>query len=303
MKRTAYILVTLMIVSFQLSAQIIDTIDYQVKDFYIEEQPDESKELLDRIIDYNKTDDSISIRIGCETVFCDNYKLRLLKSSDSLFISFYDWWCPSSYYTYGEIEFTIPSILIDSSKIKLNKKLIGFSDDKYKMYPISFDIENGDTLNYVDEFGRRQGRYIFYFKNGKLWKDVDYKDNEQWEGLFFVKYDSLSNVIEKQFIHEGKINHRVEYYITGQKKLECYETTRPIGENSYQFIEVCKQWDSEGNRLDDIILSDGSTVTSVTPDDTPILQEVFEIDSIINSNVRKDNKNTLPNNGSRCTTP
>jgi hypothetical protein len=60
---------------------------------------------------------------------------------------------------YFEFTFTIKGLKKIPKIITLNGNVIGKYFDKYKIYPIEYDIVNCDTVNYKDKYGLKQGKW------------------------------------------------------------------------------------------------------------------------------------------------
>lgn len=69
---------------------------------------------------------------------------------------------------YFESEYLITELSKRPSIILLNGEVMKFNSNKYRPYPISFEILDGDTVNYIDEYGLQQGPWIFRDTKGQL---------------------------------------------------------------------------------------------------------------------------------------
>lgn len=77
----------------------------------------------------------------------------------------------------------------------------------------SYEILNNDTINRIDEQGRRQGHWIIF---GRMEKNPAYKDDQK--------------VSEGNYIDNKKTGKWIEFFPTGKKKSEItWENNRPNG--------------------------------------------------------------------------
>ena len=61
----------------------------------------------------------------------------------------------------------------------------------------------GQTINKVDEYGKKQGLWLKKHKNGNLRYKGEFKDDKP-QGLFFHYYKSGELQVEKEYFHNGK---------------------------------------------------------------------------------------------------
>jgi len=119
-----------------------------------------------------------------------------------------------------EFMYLLKNIPHDSIPIKLNDKNIYFHKEKYKTYPISYKVFKGDTINFVDKYGFRQGKWLMhkdaellltdrFYKNDTILYGTDYRYHEnnavkaklEWknnEYLNYYEYDDKGSLIVKK---------------------------------------------------------------------------------------------------------
>lgn len=112
-------------------------------------------------------------------------------------------------------------------QIKLNGKPIVETSEKYVTFPEEYLVENGDTINFVDKYGMRQG--------------------------YWIKRDSLNRIVL-----EGSFqNHKDDYYasplqgFTGRCNIQYHDDSNRISleefrVNGYKVI-ISRVYDQEGN--------------------------------------------------------
>lgn len=89
---------------------------------------------------------------------------------------------------YYESSFEISGLPKNPKTIILNKKPITYSPEKYEVYPVEFQIVNGDTINLTDKFGLRQGLWIMKDSKGQLLLNCTFQDDNVLEGISYQYY-------------------------------------------------------------------------------------------------------------------
>ena len=109
--------------------------------------------------------------------------------------------------------------------ITFNKKPIYFSEHKYKLRDVIFELYKNDTINLFDKYGFKQGRHIrFNRKKTLILRDFIYHDDK---------------IVSGKFINE--------YYQNKQIKSEA------IFKNEYEYIK--KHYDEKGKLLKECIVN------------------------------------------------
>lgn len=116
---------------------------------------------------------------------------------------------------YFESEYKISGLSKNPSVILLNDKHLEYHPDKYKIYAETFQILDGDTVNYKDKYGFEQGLWLLDFpfggysigfqKDGKyitLERKL-YHENGQLKSE--LNLDSLGRGFGKSFYEDGVI--------------------------------------------------------------------------------------------------
>jgi hypothetical protein len=143
---------------------------------------------------------------------------------------------------YYELTYRLQGLEKDNFNIRFKGESIEISDEKYKTYPIQFKLMGKDTVNFVDRYGMRQGLWSFdslsiseyyVYENGIPMKRV-------------VLFPNGATRIESTREHHNW-NRYIEYYETGQKKMECFNSQ--VGESYKQKDGRCKEWDINGQLI------------------------------------------------------
>ena len=97
---------------------------------------------------------------------------------------------------YFEFTFTIGGLAKLPKVIQANDSVLQFHADKYKTYPIKFALKNGDTINYVDKYGFRQGNWY---------------EQKPFEGYFSGFYidDQLKSADSKEYFLPGRLKSQL----------------------------------------------------------------------------------------------
>jgi len=81
-----------------------------------------------------------------------------------------------------EFMYLVKGVTNTSIPIKLNNKNISFHKEKYLTYPIQYKIHEGDTINYRDKYGLRQGRWFIENKDHQAFQDRIYRNDSLLAG-------------------------------------------------------------------------------------------------------------------------
>ena len=110
-------------------------------------------------------------------------------------------------------------------KFMLNNQLIDISDDIYWKDPIKFEVEpDGDTINYVNEYGCYLGVHKYYTKKGKIKALCKYDKVPKYELCY--NYPIEPNEIYEWTYHKNGIVKTFKYY--EQNQLRIYKEYTPV---------------------------------------------------------------------------
>lgn len=127
----------------------------------------------------------------------------------------------------------------------INDSIIKPYPDKYRLFPIKFDLIENDTFNYIDKYGRKQGNWLIPDE------DFDYEpgvDSIYYKGFYYNGY--LIRCDFRRYFKNGKIAHInihtrerdyaiTNYYESGSIQSEWIQHER--GSNTYQLFYPNKQ--------------------------------------------------------------
>lgn len=127
----------------------------------------------------------------------------------------------------------------------INDSIIKPYPEKYKIFPIKFDLIKNDTFNYTDKYGRKQGKWLIPED------DFDYDqgvDSIYYDGFYHNGYLIRCNF--RRYFKNGKIAHvlthtsdrdfsSTNYYETGTIESEWIQNE--LGSNTYQLFYPNKQ--------------------------------------------------------------
>lgn len=129
-------------------------------------------------------------------------------------------------------------------KVELNGTAITLSSEPYITNPIQFKIHHGDTINYFDKYGLKQGLFLMGDKEKPI-VTVIYENNKPVERRRNIRYDKRGNKASKISMQNGKEWFN-KYYSNGNLRKTCiiYEFSR--SGSTYQDLYSCIQYDREG---------------------------------------------------------
>ncbi len=217
----------------------------------------ESFRLRTRIIHKELSNGLLTVHIGATATCCVDFVPKATYKNGILNLDVEETGTPCECDCCYEFTYQINGIEDGQIKITFRGKEIEQSDEKYKTYPVQFRVLNGDTLNYVDKYGFRQGiwvvgpdtlirrRYFEYSDNYPV-RRVKLFPSGQIESELIREKISF-NTTDRPFSGYSEINKLIEYYETGQKKRECYNEKKEFS-NSYEKGK-CKEWNEKGELI------------------------------------------------------
>jgi antitoxin component YwqK of YwqJK toxin-antitoxin module len=222
--------------------------------------------VINRIIEQKLSSDTLFIKLGMWATCCVNFIPSASILDDHLILSYIETGTPCECACFYTLVFKIKGIRVSPNKITLRNqvtlknRVLEYSSEKYEVFPIKYRIVNGDTLDFKDKYGRRQGKWItddntLIFKRFGIYERFRiYSDD------FFIKSVKLypSGSVETELIGEKitKVEEDgtdyisvcftkyFEYFENGSKKKECFSNNE-IRDISMQ-EGTCKEWDKNG---------------------------------------------------------
>ncbi len=193
-----------------------------------EPDSDSGFSVRNRIIDQFVENDVLHLKLGKWLNCSDSFKTSVdlkhwtlnLKIDVAPGANEYECSC----FTYFQFRVKVNGAYIES--IYLNDKLIEFSNERYKLFPVRYDITNSDTINRVDKYGLRQGKW--YFENAK--------------NRYFVYLDGkcVRRVMEYpngKIRNEWIVKEKVEKEIDGKKVRQ------------FEDVDIFREWDEKGKLI------------------------------------------------------
>jgi antitoxin component YwqK of YwqJK toxin-antitoxin module len=142
------------------------------------------------------------------------------------------------------VELTVSGIQKDANIIYLNGEQIELSTEPYLVFPETFEIDQGDTINRKDRYGQKQGLWLEEYGHMKI-SESFYEDSEllhaTWlefyasgalksESFFststkvdlvsYRRYDRSGNVIEEELVINETGTFKRKWHSNGMKAQE-----------------------------------------------------------------------------------
>lgn len=109
-------------------------------------------------------------------------------------------------------------------KFIANGTEIPVTEHRFLLKPISFDIFEGDTINYSDIYGFRQGRWVFMNSSRLPFLDAVYLNDEILKGRQWITYDKSNKLTSAEEWSEGRHQADLFYYPSGNLRRRCSVT-------------------------------------------------------------------------------
>lgn len=212
------------------------------------------EKLKTRIISKNLKGNTLKVEIATIATCCVTMIPEISMEANTLHLKFQETGSACECDCYFTLTYVIKGIKDPDIKIKFQDKDIEFSLEKYPTFPIKFRILHSDTIDNIDKYGYRQGKWSY--RNDSL-MTTGYMEFYNDVVLKMVKFHpdrTISSVTSRDRIKSkdsnGKpiesfsnYNYYVEYFTTGQKKLECRSDNNT---DSYKDSGKCKEWNENG---------------------------------------------------------
>lgn len=210
--------------------------------------------LKERIIEMEVNEDTLNIVIGTIAECCRKFLGEIEIRNDTINLLYTEHGNVCECVCYYHIRY---QVLISKEKFKasiyqfmLKNEEVEITDEKYKTYPIKYDIYYGDTINLVDKYGMNQGYWIQkdsfervklegYFKN-----DKDKYYGGRYSGFIgradIVYYGESKKIKTENFRVGYELLIRRDFYKSGNLRRECILNYKV--DNHF-----CRELDEEGN--------------------------------------------------------
>jgi hypothetical protein len=213
-----------------------------------------SNRLLTRISKKESSGNILTVDIATVATCCVKFEPIASTDKGILYLDFKENGTECECNCYYTLTYKIKGIKSKDIKIKFQNKDIDLSDEKYKTYPTKFTMLNGDTINFVDKYGLRQGKWMYssdslmttgYFE---ALDDVPVKLITLYPDKTIKSMTSRDKIVLKD--SNGKdydtylnYNYYVEYFESWTKKKEC---TSDNNSDSFKDGGQCKEWNEKG---------------------------------------------------------
>ncbi len=209
------------------------TQNIQIIDYFLSECDDSTNQCIvqPRIIYEVFENDTLKVAFNIVENCSGFYNLKAEKRNDSLFLSYTAGEILDTVIENGEVwiiegeaecdccfEFTANFKALNNKPkhYVLNGKEMHLFENKYKLFPVEYEIIGSDTVNYKDKYGRMQGKWFGKNKNSHRIYST-WKDGVRFQS--FEEYYYKTGVLKSKEIRTFFINTRyIEYFETGKIK-------------------------------------------------------------------------------------
>jgi len=208
------------------------------------------RQIRERVIAKKRNPDNVEMRIGVWAICCADFKPVAKLQMDTLFLDVEDTHLksPCECSCYYQFTYKIKGLKSDPLEIKFGNRRIDLSNERYLTYAPLYRLVGGDTVDRVDKYGLRQGKWMT--SHDSLFISEYYVYND---GLISAKVDLFSSgKVKRETIreilketnsesHYGGLRTIIEYYDSGVKKRQCQLDVHDMG--------LCKEWDDKGSLI------------------------------------------------------
>jgi hypothetical protein len=224
------------------------------------------------------TELSIRVRANCENnrygaLAIENDTLRLYFFDKGFVLKKKNLVVENGYKPYQSREFEVAmcdcyfqmTYLITSKQplpenIKINGDLVYPRSQLYRLTAPTFELYGRDTVNYSDETGRMQGRWVALNEQGKIVEENFYRDDKRDSMLLYTYHDNY--LFKKEVFISDSIDYsEIEFYPSGKVRQNCVTTMRYVrptvavdersGRRSFGIqVQTCWIYSEEGKLID-----------------------------------------------------
>lgn len=214
-----------------------------------------STRLRTRIVKKEIKTDILTVDIATVATCCVSFDPSISVKQGTLHLDFKETGTECECRCYYTLTYKVKGVKDRDIKIKFQNEDIEMSEEKYLTYPTKFKILNGDTINYVDKYGFRQGKWaysndstmingFFETKDDVLIKLVTLYPDKKVKSLTSREQITIKDSNGRDFHTHSNYNYYVEYFESGTKKRECVSSTTS---DSYKDPSgKCKEWTEKG---------------------------------------------------------
>jgi hypothetical protein len=246
---------TRLLISFLLGLPLLTFCqdELRVMDFtksVCEPDSDSRRQIRERIIDRRFTSSSFTIRIGVWAICCADFRPIAKLQKGTLFLDIEDPRKkePCECGCYYQFRYQIEGLKSEPVEVRYKNKPIVLSNERYQTYIPLHRLVKSDTVDRVDKYGLKQGKwtagndsllaieYLIY-RDGLVSSKVNLYSSGK------IKSEAINEIVKEKNneSHYGAKRRTVEYYESGGKKKEC--------SLDFQNKGICKEWDERGNLI------------------------------------------------------
>lgn len=159
--------------------------------------------LRTRIVDQWYVKDTFFIEVGTKATCCVDFIPSIHYDNSILELKFDETGTSCECTCCYQFIYKIIGLKKRDFKIKLQDKIIEKSNEKYLTYPIQYEILNGDTINYVDKYGLKQGYWFNPKKNFRGFAKDDhwiYKESFSYNNKLKIDHLNVDNNKSRLFV-------------------------------------------------------------------------------------------------------
>jgi hypothetical protein len=210
-----------------------------------------------RIIDQKIENGILSIELSAIDTCCFVFEPTVIQKNNSLYLDYMRKGDPCECICAYRFTYKIDNVESIHAKLKMYfmNKPIELSNERYKVYPVKYDLVQNDTINRIDRYGLKQGKWNakddilmskFYieYKDDTLVRRVSLYPNGQIKSEL-IKEKATIEADGRKYSTYWNFNKYFEYFESGQKKVECScDDWRKTYEEG-----LCKKWNEKGELI------------------------------------------------------
>jgi hypothetical protein len=184
-----------------------------------------------RIISKTLNDKILTIRIAATAACCVSFRPVAMVRDDGIYLDVEQFGTECECDCCYEFTYQVAGVDTENIPVIFRGKQIEVTSEKYVTFPVRFRLVNGDTINYVDKYGFKQGRWSLPGDSLLARGYLEFTDDVS---LIEVKYypdgKTLSVMTRERIVRDTfgtryitytNWNRYTEYYESGAVKREC----------------------------------------------------------------------------------
>lgn len=225
--------------------------------------------LVNRITHQSISHDTLLLSVNFSENCCTKFEPSIHYQNDTLSISLYDLrgdqcGCDCCF----SLDLVMTGLKDLSFTTLFKGKKIVLSNDPYPLVPITYDLYQGDTINRTGKYGGQVGKWMRFYKNGKV-ESISFRNNvlfdagplSEWRKSFspegklvvFERKDSVEHWYDNgmpqrmkytTYENGNKIVRETRFYANGSlasKEVTCYYAPENYLPNKYSIGQISSQ--------------------------------------------------------------